>query len=489
MPTSPSLLSALLFPALAGGLAWGIRGQYGHESGAMLAGLLVSLVLTLLYCPAAPSLFAFRAVAWCTIAMGIGGSETYGQTIGLTQDAPLIGHWDALAWGMLGLAIKGGLWIGFAGTLLGMGLGGKRYHHGELPLVLLAMIGLSLVGIWLFNQPFEPSQKVLPWLYFSDDWYWEPDTVLKPRREAWGGMALALGGLLSYVTCVRRDGLAWRMGLWGLLGGALGFPGGQCIQAFHAWNPSLFQGGVWTWLAPLMNWWNCMETAFGLILGGTLGLGLWLHQRRIKPPEASPPVTLHVAVEWLLVVVHVFLLTCSEFNVSEYVGRGWGRLYASGLAMAIIPLAGVASGRWWPYLLALPITALPIAGKTLRKLAYENGDIALVPGWLCYLILPLTLTLAVAVWLALRSRRDVLARTELRLALLLTTWLYLSLNFGFFQFPWPWQPWTSRTPNALIFALCALGLTVCALWYGRSRRGAGVDRDPEVTGETLDHAL
>ncbi|GIT38711.1 MAG: hypothetical protein Ct9H300mP7_6320 [Verrucomicrobiota bacterium] len=39
--------------------------------------------------------------------MGFGGSITYGQTIGLTHDGPLIGNWASLRWGMLGLAIKG----------------------------------------------------------------------------------------------------------------------------------------------------------------------------------------------------------------------------------------------------------------------------------------------------------------------------------------------------------------------------------------------
>jgi hypothetical protein len=28
----------MLLAAMAGGLAWGIRGQYGHETGAMMAG-------------------------------------------------------------------------------------------------------------------------------------------------------------------------------------------------------------------------------------------------------------------------------------------------------------------------------------------------------------------------------------------------------------------------------------------------------------------
>ena len=59
---------------------------------------------------------------------GFGGNMTYGQTLGLTQNAPVIGNWEALRWGLLGTTIKGAIWIGFAGLFLGMGLGGKRYR-------------------------------------------------------------------------------------------------------------------------------------------------------------------------------------------------------------------------------------------------------------------------------------------------------------------------------------------------------------------------
>ena len=49
---------------------------------------------------------------------------TYGQTVGLTHDGALTGNWEALRWGLVGLAVKGGVWIGFGGVFLGMGLGG-----------------------------------------------------------------------------------------------------------------------------------------------------------------------------------------------------------------------------------------------------------------------------------------------------------------------------------------------------------------------------
>jgi len=51
----------ILFPALAGGMAWGIRGQYGHETGAMMAGLLVSGTLVFLLGAKLPLRDAARA--------------------------------------------------------------------------------------------------------------------------------------------------------------------------------------------------------------------------------------------------------------------------------------------------------------------------------------------------------------------------------------------------------------------------------------------
>ena len=130
----------MLFTALAGGMGWGIRGQYGHETGAMLAGLLVALVLVYLFGYHLSSLSAARAVALATVAIGFGGSMTYGQTLGLTQDAPLIGNVAALRWGLLGTFIKGSIWIGYFGLFLGLGLGGKKYTMVEMVLALIVAI-------------------------------------------------------------------------------------------------------------------------------------------------------------------------------------------------------------------------------------------------------------------------------------------------------------------------------------------------------------
>ncbi|MCC6486582.1 MAG: hypothetical protein IT364_03715 [Candidatus Hydrogenedentes bacterium] len=456
---NPAWWQAVLFPAMAGGLGWGIRGQYGHETGAMIAGLLVSLTLALLLCPRASSLSVARAVAWATVAMGFGGTMTYGQTIGLTQNPGMIGNWEALSWGMLGLAIKGGIWIGFTGVFLGMGVGGVRYRPLEVLLLMLGLLGAYFLGALLLNSPFDPEHRRLPWIYFSATWYWEPNaTALEPRPESWGGLLFALATAIVYSGVRRKDGLALRMALWGLLGGILGFPGGQCLQAFHAWNPELFRSGLWTWLDPNMNWWNWMETTFGAIMGGALGLGLWLNRARIRMLADSDVPVSSGAVGAILLSAHLALLIGSEIMDIPAISS----FYDLGLIMGVIPLVAIAGGRFWPYLAILPITMLPIAYKTVFELVDEKAAISPVAGWTVYFVAPMLLVSAAAVWFRLKAAEGQDGRTFACDALLLCVWMYWFLNFAFFRYSWPWTTWTNRTPNGIIFAVFAVALTAMA---------------------------
>jgi len=456
----------VLFAAMAGGMGWGIRGQYGHETGAMIAGLLVSLVLTHLFCKSAPALWVARAAALGTVGICFGGSMTYGQTVGLTHDAGLVGNWAALRWGMLGLSIKGAVWIGFAGVFLGMGLGGIRYRFRDMLLLMFALLGACYIGIEIFNNPFDPDHRILPRIYFSGDWYWQPDKAdLLPRRECWGGLWLALLLAIAYVSWFQKDRLARNLAFWGILGGAIGFPLGQSLQAYHAWNLDLFKEGFWVTLDPCMNWWNWMETTFGATMGASLGLGLWLNRKHIRPyPDVEKDV-IPSGIEWTLFAVHVAFLVGAEF-----LGLGvLERLYGFGLVMGIIPMAAIVGGRWWPYFLVLPVTLVPITGKTIKELVYDRPVVDPTLGWTVYLIIPLLIALAASVWFAQKGKAGQVGFGFTRPVLLLNTWLYFFLNFAFFHYPWPWAEWTVRTPNGIVFTICALGLTVAA-FMGRPKR-------------------
>ena len=464
--------------AAAGGMGWGIRGQYGHETGAMIAGVLVGLVLVHLFSPRAISLVSARAVALCALGVSIGGSETYGQTVGLTQNAELVGNWAALRWGMLGLAVKGGIWISFAGAMLGMAMGNKKYGLLELALLFAGVFASFLLGVYLLNMPFDPAARHLPPIYFSADWYWQPGAKsLEPRPERWGGLLVALLALNAYLAVVRKDRLAVRLACWGFLGGALGFPGGQCLQACHAWNLASFRNGWFAAYDPYLNWWNFMETTFGAVWGAVLALGLWLNRRLIAAHEREATVTLQPTAEWFFLAIHIALLVTWNFASVPLVD-----FFAdNGLTMIAIPLLMVTGGRLWPYMLTLPIVLIPIAGKTVREVVHNEPSIGSTSGYIVYLVLPLIVATVTAFILGQRFRDRPSARTFSSWALLLATWTYFGLNFAFFRFPWPWQTWTSRTPNGLVYLVCSLFLTWVALKIP-TQLGEESAADAEMTG-------
>lgn len=464
---SVSVLGAIALTAMAAGMGWGIRGQFGHETGAMIAGTLASLVIVLCFVPHVHSLTAARAAAMMTVGIGIGGTMTYGQTVGLTHDRDLVGNWEALWWGLLGLSIKGGLWIGLAGAFLGMGLSGKRYRALEVLALMLFLVGLVFVGIWVFNSPYDPSQRVLPRLYFSGDWYFQPNKVdLKPRREVWGGLLAALTGLVAYTRFIRSDKLALRLALIGVTAGGLGFAGGQCVQAFHAWNADMFTNG---WPAQFklfgfVNWWNMMEISFGFIFGVVLSLGLWFNRELILVESIEDQTFISPTVEILLVSTHLVLLIVAEFVPLPGIGGLIGNYTNFGLIMCVLPMVGIVGGRMWPYLQLLPIVAVPICGKQLRALVYGiEPQYSWQLGWLLFAMIPLGILAVIVTWLIVGSLRSMKAQQFAAAALLANTLLYFSLNTAFFDFAWPWHAWTSRTPSQCIFMFCALclGSTAC----------------------------
>ena len=457
----PSPWLTLLLAAAAGGMGWGIRGQYGHETGAMVAGLLVALVIGLLFCRAQSSLFAARLAALTAIGVSFGGSMTYGQTVGLTHDVELNGNWAALGWGMLGLFIKGGIWIGFAGVLMGAGLGGKRYCAREMLLPFIFLIGLYFVGLYLLNEPHNPEGGQLPQVYFSDHWYWEPDKAdLEPRRERWGGLLMALAGLWAYVAIWKRDVMAGNLGLFGLVFGGIGFAAGQSVQAYHSWNAADFRQGWFAAIEPYMNWWNTMETIFGAIMGVGLGLGVWLNRKRLSR-RSEVDVELTAAAELVLLAGYVVAINVWNFMSFE----AFDHVADHALTMGLLPLALIVGGRYSPYWIALPIVALPICGKTLRELSYYHDAIPPLQGWVFLFVLPMIVMIVAAVVLARRGGRGASGQSFARWSLLLTSWLYFLLNFAFFRFPWPWDEPTSRTPSAIVFAVCLFLLTTATVTY------------------------
>ncbi len=344
---------------------------------------------------------------------------------------------------------------------MGWGIRGQYGHE----------TGAMIAGIRLLNSPFDPSHRLLPSIYFSDDWRWEPDADLKPRPEVWGGLLVALAALTAYVSLVRRDPLVRNLTLTAFVAGAIGFPAGQCLQAFHAWNPEWFADDRIAQLDRHINWWNMMEITFGTIAGGGLAFGTWWNRRLIVDDAATQRAFMKAAWELLLVVPHVTLLVAAGFADVPAL-----EFYLQfGFVMSLLPVIGITGGRWWPWLFALPIVAVPIAAKTLNELAYKTEDVSRPVGWIMFVLIPIGVALFTAVWLTRIGADNRKPIPFAATALLISSWLYFWLNFAFFRHPWPWNTWTSRTPSALIVTVCIASLTAAALYGWRTAASPRVE--------------
>lgn len=338
----------ILLPALAMCLGWGIRGQFGGETGAMVPGAMVGLALAML--AGWKGRDAIRLAAVATFACSLGGMMTYGQTIGLVQNQyPSPTYW----WGLLGLAIKGGVWIGITGIFLAIAAS-DRYRPKELLLMLLGMLVLWAIGVQLLNRPHNPPEQ-LPTIYFSD-----PNSP-KPRVEWWGGLWFALIGLMVYTGAYKKHRQAVAMALWGIAAGAIGFSFGEVLQAWGT-HQKPFGEAVQRW----MDWWKVMEMTFGFIAGAGLGIG-WKVSGLIaaSPPE---PGTWHRRWDDLTILLWLIPTLAVELEV------GW----AEGLAnlpflwMLVGLLGSLVGVGWAPFGAGVAVT-LVSSTDTIRYLAKEKA--------------------------------------------------------------------------------------------------------------------
>jgi len=119
-------------------LGWGLRGTIGGGPvGAMIPGVMIGLALAIALGRTAdlPVLLVLG-----TVGVALGGQMTYGQTIGFTRDP------RTLAWGLMAMGIKGGVWGLTGGTLLGLGFVRRRYRTEELIWGLVIMLIVTTLG-------------------------------------------------------------------------------------------------------------------------------------------------------------------------------------------------------------------------------------------------------------------------------------------------------------------------------------------------------
>ena len=276
-------------------IGWALRGSIGGGPlGAMIPGALWAMAIarSRRWSLSEASLFA----GLCALGIGLGGQETYGQTIGLLREP------STRLWGLAGLALKGAAWGMLGGAVISLAwLLPKRALTPALLLIVATQVGWQFI-----DRP-----KLL---YFSHPF-------LKPREEIWAGLLLSAIALLFYL----RSPIPNRLALFGAIGGALGFGGG-----------SLFN------LVPVADFpgWKCMEFSFGLILGAALSLAV---------PQDSPQSAAAPAPFYAYPLLAAFVIGGNFYLPLRFA-------YTAVVALLLFPLAR-APQLGWPLAFSVTLAA------------------------------------------------------------------------------------------------------------------------------------
>jgi hypothetical protein len=263
----PDKIGRSLFVALAVGLGWGIRGDFGHLVGAMYPG--AALALGLAYVSGQRSLFLWMPILAPLSAMGIGsgGTMSYALLHGYAQSDTLVNY----AYGFVTLFLQGSAWGTFGGALIGLMLERKPMRNGEW----LGLIGSTLFAGWV------TSFLVVNVIGFQ---------INPPRNSgSIAFMGAALGQLIWLACNNKPSGL--RGAVLGYVGFGLGMAGGRLLG--NVANVLQYQYDF------TINHWNVMETSCGFIGGFIYCFGM------VDRPHPDPPEGENISLASFYGIVYV----------------------------------------------------------------------------------------------------------------------------------------------------------------------------------------
>ena len=305
--------------ALAGALAWGLRGQHGHERGGAMAGAMIGLAIAAV--TGGPAWIGAAVIG--SLGFSIGGALSYGRFV-----APAFqGSWEAIG----SLALVGAAWGGFGGLGLGLGLSFPRYRRAERINVLFGLFLVwFLVDRMLWGRMNGPGD-------------------LKTRElmvEILVGVWLLL---LAYIGIVRGDAAALRLALAGAAGFGFGFP-------LSAWIQGAGQAS-----SIRLDWWKLAEHLIGLCGGLALGAAALSLESSWRLPRAVRPWERWSAAAWVLWLIPTWLMANNlDYWISERtlfpVAAGtwvWALLFVCGAGLIVWGWLEIHRGRlfvtsWMP---------------------------------------------------------------------------------------------------------------------------------------------
>jgi hypothetical protein len=269
---------ALLLAGLSLSIGWGIRGNLGHETGAMIPGVLAAIAVCLLSnredWRGRVAYFAlFGALGW-----GVGGSMSYMQVIAYAHS----GHAASQYYGFFGLFLIGFLWaaLGGAGTALPAVLDRRDLCDLFRPLcVVLALLALLYfvedpAARAIQSQFDTQAGSIVGWHRHESALYWFDSN--------WLDVVVVIVGLCAFDLVDRRFGKSLWLPVLAAVGGVVGHLAQEGIKTRAGWPGAIRDSLVHTqgddilfdrkllmtnWPAAFLNESNHAGLALGLIAG------------------------------------------------------------------------------------------------------------------------------------------------------------------------------------------------------------------------------
>lgn len=368
LPAPPSLRPlAILLVALSLSIGWGVRGNWGHEFGAMIPGALAAVAAVLV--SGRPdwhrrvAFFAmFGALGW-----SFGGSISYMVVIGYTHHPA---YFDTCLWGFSGLFLIGFCWgaIGAGGTALPAVLSRDRLTEFFVPLLMVfaawfieawLMIFAESEATWLEDRTGTFLATIVRQFHYDARLNWFDSDWLAALFALWA---------IGLLAVIRRPGrLRLPILLYAAIGGALGYLL-TAVLGLELPRPADegFSPGVANW---------------GGVLGVTVAISIYLATRGLF--DRASLLICYLSVGWFvgfLLLIELPLVILNDplavgLRMTPPRGDNWAGVLGMTAGMFLFFIRHRLSNAAWAAMVGGLFGGLGFSGAAFIKLMAITSDI------------------------------------------------------------------------------------------------------------------